>query len=1042
MLDQRRVALQPDEKREQLFTERYEDLLVWAMRLTKGQRDVAEDLVHNAFVQFMLGRTRLEEIENIDGYLRRMLRYMHISRVNRSAQHQQSAALSVADYDSGRLGWTAIEPARRVQAFQELHQICAYACARKESSRAGSVLILRFFHEYFPTEIAAILNSSRHCVDQWQRLARREVKLLMDDPQRLRFVNSNAATGRRTGSGLRSERDLMSDLREIIFKSRQGHCLSRQELEEAYSGEETEALTTTKLAHVVSCRTCLDTVNGLLALPLLSERFQAGPRDPQEPPANTGGGGTSGDGPALTRKLADRLREIHEHKPQELRISVNGSPVSSLKISAVLSELDLNLTAGEPIEFVEISSEQGAQLLFFSIDPGVAQTEQWAWIELSEGRSLEACLENETDSILHVVYKDPTPVETLITGETPNALSSPLVVVPSVDSPKQPNVGTHDASFIRAWVVRLFKTLRTTTWRRLIAREPSPDSTTADLAIQRARENEGAPLFKLLGQTESQKRSSRQLVLLILLLSSAFVGGLFLFKATRTPLMTAGVLLEKARRAESDGATTTAVRHRIINLEERHSAEGAVVARHRIEIWVNQANGASAQRLYDESNRLIAATWQKPDGTRTVYHHGSKPLAAARLESPDHLFLNFDDIWQVEPTSGTFTDLIANAAAASVEERATTYVITFENARTIGASRLLKATLTLSKSDLHAIEQTLLVQRGAELREYRFAEASLERPENVAPSVFEVGTELSEGKVTPVKPEDWAIREVSKSPVPSSPEASTPPVASAELEVDVAYLLNQAKADRNEQVTLTRSAGGSLRVEGIVETEERKEHFVRGLAPVLKNPAVTIDIRTVAEAAAQRGPTTSTPITVLEAEQPRNNLAAEEDLRNFFEKQGHSGSTDQAIRSYASRVVNTSYEALFHAVELRRLANRFARVDMQVIAPDARSKWLAMLREHANAFERKTELLRQEIRPVFFPEAGMALPEEAPISNDTELAQAIDRINKAAFSQNDAICEALTISRHSSTTAIRSKQFWDSLSTAEKLATVIRNYGR
>jgi len=146
MLDQRRVA-QPDEKREQLFTERYEGLLAWAMRLTNQKRDAAEDLVQDAFVQFVLGRTRLEEIENIDGYLRRMLRYMHVSRLSRSTQQLQDAALSVADFDSCRRGWTAIEPARRMQAFEELYQICTYACSRKESSRAGSVLILRFFHE-------------------------------------------------------------------------------------------------------------------------------------------------------------------------------------------------------------------------------------------------------------------------------------------------------------------------------------------------------------------------------------------------------------------------------------------------------------------------------------------------------------------------------------------------------------------------------------------------------------------------------------------------------------------------------------------------------------------------------------------------------------------------------------------------------------------------------------------------------------------------------------------------------------------------------
>ena len=264
------MAAQPDDKRERLFTERYEGLLAWAMRLTNQQRDAAEDLVQDAFVQFVLGRTRLEEIENIDGYLRRMLRYMHVSRLSRSAQQLPEAELSVADYDSCKLGWTTIEPPRRMQAFEELHQICTYACVRKESSRAGSVLILRFFHDYFPTEIASILNSSRHCVDQWQRLARREVKLFMDEPGRLRFVNGAEPSDANQVRYLKTDCDLMLELRQMIFNSRRGECLTNEELDEVYNGNSADALTTAKLAHIVSCCACLDAVNSLLGLPRLA----------------------------------------------------------------------------------------------------------------------------------------------------------------------------------------------------------------------------------------------------------------------------------------------------------------------------------------------------------------------------------------------------------------------------------------------------------------------------------------------------------------------------------------------------------------------------------------------------------------------------------------------------------------------------------------------------------------------------------------------------------------------------------------------------
>jgi RNA polymerase sigma factor (sigma-70 family) len=266
MLDQCRFVAQTDEKRERLFTERYQGLLAWALRLTNQDRESAEDLVQDAFVQFVLGRSRLEEIENIDGYLRGMLRYMYLSRTTRSEHHLYEVALSLTDYDLFRLGWTAIEPARRVQASEELHQICAYICSRKESSRASSVLILRFFHDYFPSEIATVLNSSRHCVDQWQHLARQEVR-------RLRSKENKTTPERGSVKHLRSDWDLMSELRHMLFNSCQGKCLSQQELERIYSDGEDSALTTSNLAHIVSCHQCLDTVNGLLGLPFLAQRY-------------------------------------------------------------------------------------------------------------------------------------------------------------------------------------------------------------------------------------------------------------------------------------------------------------------------------------------------------------------------------------------------------------------------------------------------------------------------------------------------------------------------------------------------------------------------------------------------------------------------------------------------------------------------------------------------------------------------------------------------------------------------------------------------
>ena len=139
-------------------------------------------------------------------------------------------------------------------------------------------------------------------------------------------------------------------------------------------------------------------------------------------------------------------------------------------------------------------------------------------------------------------------------------------------------------------------------------------------------------------------------------------------------------------------------------------------------------------------------------------------------------------------------------------------------------------------------------------------------------------------------------------------------------------------------------------------------------------------------------------------------------------------------------MVNRAYRALFHAIELKRLVNRFANVDMRTVAPDARAKWLAMLHEHAAAFARENAVLRQDIEPVFFP--GMSLPvaEDVTIQSDADLARAIERLHKFALSSNEGIRLAFTISSQSSAAAVKSAAFWQSMQRAGILAERIRQY--
>src|SRR6266545_2800652 len=296
---------------EELFIEYYDRLMGWSLRLTEHDRDLAEDLLHDAFIHFTtLTQPDLKTIRNLDGYFYVMLRNCH------------------------------------------------YACARKEKAKLASVLILRFFHGYYPSEIAQILRSPRAAIDKWLQLARAEAKLALSDAEVLRFKDEVPAVEFISASFARSVEDLLSELRQTIFRTRQGDCFDLGHVAEIYQNKETPPLNCERLSHIVSCPQCLDEVNHMLKLPPLSERY---PTDSIGKDTSTkgGGGGAGGEGGSgiggrevakkAVRKYRRDAREAFEHHPSELCVSVNGYIQGSHKISSELSEFDLSANLADEI---------------------------------------------------------------------------------------------------------------------------------------------------------------------------------------------------------------------------------------------------------------------------------------------------------------------------------------------------------------------------------------------------------------------------------------------------------------------------------------------------------------------------------------------------------------------------------------------------------------------------------------------------------------------------------------------------------------------
>ncbi|MEK7723414.1 MAG: hypothetical protein AAB336_03630 [Acidobacteriota bacterium] len=70
----------------------------------------------------------------------------------------------------------------------------------------------------------------------------------------------------------------------------------------------------------------------------------------------------------MLAKFEKHAQFLFEHKPKELRVAVNGNFQGTLKVNSDLNEIDLAVADKEPIEFIEVYSEQQLRLLFLNFD--------------------------------------------------------------------------------------------------------------------------------------------------------------------------------------------------------------------------------------------------------------------------------------------------------------------------------------------------------------------------------------------------------------------------------------------------------------------------------------------------------------------------------------------------------------------------------------------------------------------------------------------------------------------------------------------------
>lgn len=449
--------LQPIRERrtnEELFFEHYSQILGWASQLVHSDRADAEDLVQEFYIHVTRSNAALADVDEIQPYLFKVLRNLHYSRLRQEGR-SPIYDLSIVDYDSVEWGLAAVDRRGLFLVRANLKIICEFVCQRKNTSRASSIFILRFFMGYFPSEVMKVAQLTRVGVDKSLQFVRREAQLYLEKPDATRSTVPQGRPDALSSKATDDSHALFLELRQTVFGSCEGPCFPLSALEKRYREASPTRFTTRELAHLVSCKNCLDRANRILGLPLLDERSPDDTIGRDNPPGFGGvdapklslSSGTKRTAGPKERKALDRkARGVFEHRPESLEISVNGETRTSQRVTAEVSEFHLKLGRTEAPEFIEVFSEQRVRLVYLHVtEPTLYPSlEQREHIVFSDDRSLELTLSFGNDlPTVHVVYRDPILEKAVLFDDEEEfdlSESSAMALVEAEDSVKPKSV--------------------------------------------------------------------------------------------------------------------------------------------------------------------------------------------------------------------------------------------------------------------------------------------------------------------------------------------------------------------------------------------------------------------------------------------------------------------------------------------------------------------------------------------------------------------------------------------------------------------------
>jgi RNA polymerase sigma factor (sigma-70 family) len=658
---------------EDLFLGHYAWLVKRAIQITQGRRDEADDLVQDLYIQLVHTRPDLDfgDDERVRGYLFNMMRNLSVSNARRAGRDALSNLL-VIDYESAEFALASVDRSKLVQVRSALARVCEYTCSRMQTSRSASVLALRFFLGYYPSEIVRILQTTPVAVDKLLQAARLEARVFLERPGTLRFLGQEIPlTPISTALLPEDPIALFAKLRARIFVSVKGDCLSESVIQERYA-QDGPGLDISELAHVASCASCLNLISHTLGMAGLSERHPLDKSDRQggggEPPAS------SGSGPD-TAVLKKKDREIYEHAPTKLQFAVDGEIRVAHRIAAARNELQVKLDPLVIPAFLEVISEQGVRLVYLQVEESqLAELKPcMARAEFSNGRFVELKLSFVSGELIATaLYYDPLKEDQLEASASPFLTPTSKEILVWSQSPQ--SAPARSASGLRRFIHACFPFLDSL-WPLGIA-----------------------------GATAG-----------ILLLGM----GLWIKRSTTPAPPTATALIQKAQQIEEAKMGGGAAIHSTFSLETR-SQDGKVLATQTVDSWRSLQPHRSASRLLDSKGRIVAAEWKDAKGTTTRFPKRVQPPAGTTVNAEPAP--NFDELWRAVAEGVASRSLATLSDKLEVHQESDGVDLHFNAADNAQASGLIKADWVLNAGSGLPVRGDLLVRENGSDREYRFRE--------------------------------------------------------------------------------------------------------------------------------------------------------------------------------------------------------------------------------------------------------------------------------------------------------------------------------